>query len=317
MANKTIGGSSTATSTPLTTTTTIDAVQDYLPIYQNATQATLAINRNSLLGITGNPIGNTDVQTLSNKTIGNTNTVTLKDTLFTLQDDADATKQAVFQLASISTATTRTYTLPNVSDTLVTLGATQTLTNKTLTSPAINTPIITNATISADAVSGFTTSNSGMIYGLSITTGKIAGASITNATVGPNQLATGAQAAIVLTSESSSSTSYVDLTTTTDTITVTIGTNGLALVSIYASMSNNLSNDASYVGFIMSGSNTASATDSLALVFQAYGNNATGEYGATFLLTALSPGSTTFKMKYRVSAGQGTWANRRIAVVPL
>ena len=39
-------------------------------------------------------------QTVANKTLGNTNIVTLRDDRFTLQDDADNTKQAVFQLYS-------------------------------------------------------------------------------------------------------------------------------------------------------------------------------------------------------------------------
>lgn len=56
---------------------------------------------------------------LTNKTIGNTNTVTLKDTLFTLQDDLDTSKQAQFQLSGITTATTRTYTLPDANGTLL------------------------------------------------------------------------------------------------------------------------------------------------------------------------------------------------------
>jgi len=59
---------------------------------------------------------------------------TFLDSLFTLQDDGDTTKQAQFQLSGITTATTRTYTLPDVSDTLVTLGATQELDSKTLDS---------------------------------------------------------------------------------------------------------------------------------------------------------------------------------------
>lgn len=90
-------------------------------------------------------------QTLTNKTLDNTNTVTLKDSLLTLQDDGDTTKQAKFQLSGITTGTTRTYTFPDVTDTLVTLDATQTLTNKTLTTPTISnmkgdkyTPTLTN-----------------------------------------------------------------------------------------------------------------------------------------------------------------------------
>lgn len=80
--------------------------------------------------------------TLSNKTLDNSNIVTTRDANFTLQDDADATKQAKFQLSGLTTATTRTYTLPDVTDTLVTLTATQTLTNKTLTSPTLTTPTL-------------------------------------------------------------------------------------------------------------------------------------------------------------------------------
>lgn len=47
--------------------------------------------------------------------------VKVKDTSFIIQDDGDNSKQAKFQAASISTGTTRTYTLPNKSDTLATL----------------------------------------------------------------------------------------------------------------------------------------------------------------------------------------------------
>jgi len=72
-------------------------------------------------------------QTLTNKTLDNTNTITLKDTLFTIQDDVDVTKQVKFQLSGLTTATTYTWAFPNsAGDTVVGAAATQTLTNKTL-----------------------------------------------------------------------------------------------------------------------------------------------------------------------------------------
>lgn len=77
-------------------------------------------------------VGTDTTQTLTNKTLDNTNTITLKDTLFTLQDDGDTTKQFKLQLSGITTSTTRTLTVPDASDTIVVLAATQTLTNKTI-----------------------------------------------------------------------------------------------------------------------------------------------------------------------------------------
>lgn len=83
-------------------------------------------------------------QTFTNKTV--------VDATFSIIDDADATKIAKFQASGITTATTRTYTLPDISDTLVTLTATQTLTNKSLTSPAIATPVFTGLMSGTDAL---------------------------------------------------------------------------------------------------------------------------------------------------------------------
>jgi len=56
---------------------------------------------------------------------------------FNFKDLTTSTKVARFDLSGISASTTRVYTLPNVSDTLVSLTASQTLTNKTLTSPSL------------------------------------------------------------------------------------------------------------------------------------------------------------------------------------
>jgi len=74
----------------------------------------------------------------------------------------------------------------------------QTLTNKTLTSPTISSPVITNATISTDLITGYTTSNTGTVYGIPITTGvintagTINGASLVASSVATAAIATSA-----------------------------------------------------------------------------------------------------------------------------
>lgn len=77
--------------------------------------------------------------TLTNKTLDNTNTVTLKGLKFTLQDDTDTTKQAQFVMSTIATGTTKSFTFPNSNSILVGTTVNQTLTNKTLTAPVIST----------------------------------------------------------------------------------------------------------------------------------------------------------------------------------
>jgi len=175
MSNVVIGGTASG-ATALPVAVSIDGSQDFLPIYTASALATQAISRNTLLGVTGQPADLTTSQTLQNKTIDNTNTFSIKDSLFTLQDDGDTTKRAQFQLSGITTATTRTYTLPDASTTLVGTGVSQTLTNKTLTSPTINSPTITNASITADTLAGYTAATTGSVYGISVTTGAISSA---------------------------------------------------------------------------------------------------------------------------------------------
>lgn len=61
-----------------------------------------------------------------------------QDNVFRIAGSADNTKLVAFEVDGLTTGTTRTITIPDASTTLVGTDATQTLTNKTLTSPQIN-----------------------------------------------------------------------------------------------------------------------------------------------------------------------------------
>jgi hypothetical protein len=81
----------------------------------------------------------TGIQSPTNKTFDNTNTITVLDSLFTLQDNGDVTKQARFQLSGITAGTIRSFLLPDVTGgTLVVDNANQTLSGQFTFSNATN-----------------------------------------------------------------------------------------------------------------------------------------------------------------------------------
>lgn len=159
----------------------------------------------------------------------------------------------------------------------------------------------------------------GSISSANLASSSVTTAKITNANVTADKLATGGASATVNTSETTTSTSYVSLATTTDAVTVTIGANGLALVSIGCYLQCSLaSGNAARMSFAASGANSITAgTAPYNIVYQTWIANAFDERGRTWLITGLTPGSTTFAAKYLTDGGTGTFKERTIAVVPL
>jgi hypothetical protein len=157
----------------------------------------------------------------------------------------------------------------------------------------------------------------GNVDATNIADNSVTSAKLASASVSPSKLATGAAFAAVNTSETTATQTYTDLTTVTDTVTVTIGANGLALVTLQCRLYNNLANSESWASFAISGATTVAAADTRAVMYQAYANNSYGQLGCSWVVTGLTPGSTTFKMKYRVNGNTGTFQNRQIGVVPL
>lgn len=198
----------------------IDGSADYLAIETASPHATNKINRNSFLGITSQPLGLTDTQSPTNKTFNNTTVLTIKDTNFTLQDDGDTTKQARFQLSGITTATTRTYTLPNASSTLVDLSSSQTMTNKTLTSPVINGGTMDNTTVTVDSIAGHSSSTVVTVANLQISNGVLNSANAVTST----SIAAGAVQPQAL--QSGTGTGWAMSSYTPTLVNITIGTGG-------------------------------------------------------------------------------------------
>lgn len=153
-----------------------------------------------------------------------------------------------------------------------------------------------------------------------VTTAKIADSNVTtakinNGAVTPSKLDLDPATATVATSETTTSTSYADLATTTDSVTVTIGANGLALIAFSCRLSNSSTSD-NRVAVDISGASTVAAADAKSLALFTP-NTSLVSMSYCYLATGLTAGSTTFKMKYRVSAGTGTFLNRNISVIPL
>jgi hypothetical protein len=113
------------------------------------------------IDISAGYVGQTSITTLGTVTTGtwsagiaSPSTLNVSDAVFRVQDNGDATKQFALEVSGVKTATTRTWTVPNFSDTFVGLTGAQTLTNKTLSSPTINTPAVAGGSFSGGTFGG-------------------------------------------------------------------------------------------------------------------------------------------------------------------
>jgi hypothetical protein len=121
----------------------------------NISGFTTATTRTFILPNTSDTlVGRTTTDILTNKTLLSGSTI--------IADSTDSSKKLAFNITGFTTATTRNYVFPDISDTVVTLTSAQTLTNKTLTSPII-TQILNTGTLtlptSTDTLIGRTTTD--------------------------------------------------------------------------------------------------------------------------------------------------------------
>lgn len=126
--------------------------------------------------------------------------------------------------------------------------------------------------------------------------------------------AAGGEFATVATSQTTTSTTFADLTTPGPAVTFTVPANGKIKMTLSASLSNS-STGWVLMSAVLSGANSNAASDGYALTFTAGANNQM-QASRVMVITGLTPGSTTFTCKYRVTANTGTFALRDILVEP-
>lgn len=116
-------------------------------------------------------------------------------------------------------------------------------------------------------------------------------------------------------SEGTGSAAYTDLATPGPTVTCT--TSARAMVFLNAKLTNDSIGNNSHVSVEVSGASSLAAVDLRGLFYRPAVASVSIRMGAMTFFNALTPGNNTFTMKYRASAGTGTFAEREIFVIPL
>jgi hypothetical protein len=217
-------------------------------------------------------VGRTTTDTLTNKSIsGSTNTITniqdasLSSNIVTLTGTQTLTNKTLTSPVISTISNTGTITVPTGTDTLVARATTDTLTNKTLTSPVINTP-------TADTITG------------------IAGAAITLRSASGQNVAVNAQGA-----------ANVQLQVAGSAI-ATVSSTGVAIAT-----GKNISLTANAQTVTLQAHATASATYTITLPAAAPGTGTSLTYnGTNYVWTAPTATVTFVGAKYGLSANVST-----------
>lgn len=146
---------------------------------------------------------------------------------------------------------------------------------------------------------------------LASTAGSHFAVSTTNAIAQRTSDAAGVNGGETTTSTSYTSTLSGGAGTAGPSLTATTGPK--ALIAFHCRQSTSSAGTNVWTSVAISGATTIAASDNWALSY-----DQTGQlfHGLTYLEEGLNAGSNTFTMSYRVSGGTGTFATRRINVVP-
>lgn len=119
------------------------------------------------------------------------------------------------------------------------------------------------------------------------------------------------------TSQTTTGTSYTDLDTAGPSVTVTTGSRALVF---FATRMWNTGTAYTHASFEITGATASPATDARSIAVRLTSGQGDGSAGGRYaghqMETALTPGSNTFTMKYRVSAGTGRYDERHLFVMP-
>jgi len=267
---------------------------------------TISIANSAVTGLGTMSIQNANAVTITGGTVNSTS-ITVKDNVFTLQDDVDSTKQAQFQLSGLTTGTTFTYNLPTLSgSTFAVLGLAQTFTalqtynsgitiaagNFTLSGPAAG--IQATAQTTGSSTIGGTSQTGALTFGQSaasqtvnVATGATSSGNTTTVNIGTGGL--------------SGSTTVVNIGSATGTSTVTFN-GGISATSLASGTIT--FGGTSQTGTNTFGQSTVSGTTNIASGATASGSTKTINFGAN----GLSGSTTTINIGSSVSGATSTTA---------